>query len=297
MKSSSSWLTRSLARPLAPRKPTVAIIGVGLIGGSLGQALRRSGKYRVLGIGRHPARLRRAKRLGAIDQASTDLSDAGRARIVVLCPPVDEIVPIFRKILPFLAPGTFVTDVGSVKGPILSGVAHVKGRNLIHFVGGHPLAGSHQTGIRSATPELFKGSTCVLVPLGKAPVGPIAAMWRAVGAQIRVLPAPVHDRAVAMISHLPHVLAHALIQLVAGRRDRRVLLPLLAGSFRDATRVASSDAEQWSQIFRSNAPNLRAALRVFRRELSELEHALARKNLKTRLQRSATFRRSLFDGL
>jgi prephenate dehydrogenase len=288
---------RRTVHGFAVMKPTVAIIGVGLIGGSLGQALRRSGRYRVLGIGRRMKSLRAAKRLGALDELSTSLASAADADIVVICSPVDTVVPIFKKILPVLKAGTIVTDAGSVKGAILRAVQRIAKPASIHFVGGHPLAGSHRTGVEAANPRLFQGSTVVLVPGSRAGLKPLKSLWKAAGARSVVMSADDHDRSVALISHLPHVLSHALVLLLAGRRDRAKLVPLLAGSFRDATRVAASDPEQWSQILRSNAPAVRSALRAFRQELAQLEKALPDRRLKRRLRRSQSFRRPLFNGI
>jgi len=278
-------------------KSTVAIIGVGLIGGSLGQALRRTKRCRVIGIGRSAARLRDAKRLGAVDSFSTKLSDVAPADIVVLAAPVDTIAPVLKQILPFLKPGTIVTDVGSVKGPIVTAGARLTRGTAIHFVGGHPLAGSHKTGVKAAHSRLFERSTVVLVPGSRAALGPLKSLWRAVGANVLVMSARDHDRAVALISHLPHVVAHAMVHALAGRADRRRLIPLLAGSFRDVTRVASSDPEQWAQILRSNRPFVQEAAGRFRRELARIVGSLQAPRLKCHLKKSQAFRRPLFNGV
>jgi prephenate dehydrogenase len=278
-------------------KPTVAIIGVGLIGGSLGQALRRTKKYRVIGIGRSARRLYDARRLGAIDQAATDLSAAATADIIVIASPVDTIVPTFKKLLPHLKPGTIVTDVGSVKGQVLADIARLKRPRSIRFVGGHPLAGSHKTGVKASNFRLFEGSTVVLVPTPHAPLQALKSLWQAVGARVIVMSAAEHDRAVALISHLPHVLAHALVHALAGRRDRRQLIPLLAGSFRDMTRVVSSDPAQWAQILRANAREVSHSLQLYRRELTRMEKMLTRRTLAVHLSKSQTFRGPLFHGV
>ena len=278
-------------------KPTVAIVGVGLIGGSLGMALRKSRRYRVIGIGRNIRRLREAKRRGAVDRIATQLSAAAAADLVVIASPVDTIAPTFKRLLPYLKPGAVVSDVGSVKGSVMEQIAQVKHPRSIHFVGAHPLAGSHETGVKAAHSRLFERSTVVLVPEPHAPLKPLKSLWRAVGANVVVLAAAEHDRAVALISHLPHLVAHALVHLLANQRDRRRLIPLLAGSFRDATRVAASDAEQWRQILHANRQPLKRSLQSFRRELSRLETALSRRSLKSHLRKSHAFRRSLFNGI
>jgi len=276
---------------------TVAIIGIGLIGGSLGQALRRTRRYRVLGIARKPRTLREARRLGAIDRGSTRLEDAAQADLIVIATPVDRVVPTARKLFPLLKPGTIVTDVSSVKGAILDGIRRLVKSEKVHFVGSHPLAGSHRTGVKAANANLFRGSTCVLVPLGNMPVNAIAALWRAVGARPRTLSAAAHDSAVAVTSHLPHLVAHALVHTFAGRSERPLLRSLLAGSFRDGTRVASSDPDQWAQIMTANASALRRAVREFGAELSRLENSIGTLRLKTLLRRSHVLRRPLFHGV
>lgn len=279
------------------KKSTVAIVGLGLIGGSLGQALRRSGRYRVLGFSRRAGALREAKRRGAVDEVCSRWEDIRAADIVVVATPVDRIVPAVRRILPYLRPGAWVTDVGSVKGVIMKELAHLLRGRPVHWAGGHPLAGSHQTGVKAARSDLFQGSTSVLVPGGKASLKPVLALWRAVGARPLILSAKEHDAAVALTSHLPHLLAHALVQAVAAHPDRALLKKLTAGSFRDATRVASSDSRQWAEIFQANAPALRRAIRQFRRKLDRLERSLTGSRLRPLLKRSQRFRRPLFNGI
>lgn len=273
-------------------KPTVAIVGVGLIGGSLGQALRRSKKYRVLGIGRHARTLKLARLLGAVDDTSTDIQTAQAADIIVLCTPVHRIIPMV-KLLSALRTGAVITDVGSVKQSIVAHASRLHRR----FVGAHPLAGSHKTGVENASPDLFQHATCVVMGQDKASVNRVEAMWRAAGARPIVMTAADHDRAVALISHLPHVIAHALVQLIAGHKRRKQLMPLLAGSFRDVTRVASSDADQWTEILQANAPEVRKAVREFIGVLKRLDAKLPRPALRPLLKRSQNFRRPLFNGV
>jgi cyclohexadieny/prephenate dehydrogenase len=270
-------------------KPTVAIIGVGLIGGSLGAALRRSKRYRVLGIARRPSTLREAKRLGAIDAGSTNLTDVYQADIVVIATPVDSIVPIIRQIRPFLKSSAIVTDVGSVKGPLHQEVFGVR------FVGAHPLAGSHKTGVKAARADLFRGAACVLVPLDRSAAGVVRGMWKTTGARVLEMPASAHDVAVALTSHLPHLIAHALVQAVMKRPNQKGLQALMAGSFRDVTRVASADPEQWVQIFQANLKNVHNAVRLFQRELNRLNAELSKPTLRTALKKSQAYRALLFN--
>lgn len=279
----------------------VTIIGVGLIGGSLGMALRRRG-YHVLGIDRNKSHLARAKRKGAIDEGTLDVVDGVRqAAIVVVATPVDRIVPLVRAIWPWISPQTVVTDVGSVKATIVRGVHAVTGgrsrppsrspapfrggsgraspRTGPVFIGGHPLAGSHEQGVEHAHPDLFAGATCVLTPTPRTPAAPLAMvqqMWRSVGAYPLRLDPSQHDQWVALTSHLPHLVAAALVHSVGrqARQDSRVVR-LLAGSFRDLTRVAASDPKQWAAITWGNRSALARALKTFRRLLRQAERALA----------------------
>ena len=253
-------VSRRYGHPPFPSMKTVAIVGVGLIGGSLGQALRRSKRYKVLGIARKSSTLRDAKRMGAIDSGSLKLSDVSHADIVVLCTPVDSIVPLISKLKPSLKPRAIVTDVGSVKGILDKQIRGVR------FVGSHPLAGSHKTGVKAARPDLFKGATCVVVPRDRSALKTIREMWKTVGAKVIEMSASAHDDAVAFTSHLPHVIAHALVHTVSQRPQQKILTSLMAGSFRDVTRVASSDPDQWLQIFHANYNNLkRHKIRLFQK--------------------------------
>jgi prephenate dehydrogenase len=271
-------------------KSTVAIIGVGLIGGSLGQALRKSKGYRVLGISRRPGTLLEAKRLGAIDAGTTNLAEVYTADIVVICTPVDTIIPLIDKIRPYLKPHAIVTDVGSVKGPFDRKIRGVR------FVGGHPLAGSHKTGVSAAKADLFKGATCVLMPQAPAAGKVVKKMWETVGARVLFLTAKEHDAVVALTSHLPHLISHALVHSASKRSHQAILKSLMAGSFRDVTRVATSDPEQWVQIFQANLKNIRQAVREFQKVLQHLSAELNRPSLRATLKKSQAYRLPLFDG-
>jgi prephenate dehydrogenase len=274
-------------------KKKVAIVGVGLIGGSLGQALRQRGRFRVLGIARKPSTLRLARRLRAIDEGSLHLQNASKADIVVIATPVGTIVPMLRQLAPFLKSGTVVTDAGSVKGAILTGAQKIRWPKGVFFVGSHPLAGSHRTGVEAARADLFEGSACVVVPSHAASTRTVENLWREAGARTLRMSAAAHDAAVAVTSHLPHVVAHALVRMIARRGDRRALAPLIASSFRDMTRIAASDAMLWRQIFQANAAPLRQAVRAFERALGEVKRQLPRASLERFLKKSQKFRMAL----
>ena len=279
------------------KKTTVAVVGLGLMGGSLGQALRRTSAYRVIGIGRKAATLREAKRLGAADIVSSNIEDVRAASIIVLAMPVAAIVPTFKHIIPYLKPGTLVTDVGSVKGPLLKKMAPLLQGSTIRYVGGHPLAGSHKTGVRAARHDLFKGATCVLVPLQGTNVHGLDLLWTRVGARPLIMTAQAHDKTVALTSHLPHMIAHALTLTARRRAGQNQVKALMAGSFRDVTRVASADPQQWDDIFTANAPALRHAIEEFKRELDTLSRSIAKPSLLKQLKKSQTYRRPLFHGV
>lgn len=262
----------------------VTIVGLGLIGGSLGMALRRRRLARVVGYSRKPATLRRAKARGAIDIGTTNLQRAVEdADLVVLATPVDRMVPLGRQLVRWMKPDSILTDVGSTKAHIVAGLQHVPRR--IAFVGGHPIAGSEQRGIDAAQPALFAGAVCVLTPTAKTSsraLGRVRALWRGVGARIMTMSPRTHDRVLAATSHLPHLVAYCLAQSV-----RANALPRAPQSFLDLTRIAKSDPDLWDDIFMSNRTALLAAIRQFDRSWRQLRAAVARRN-RTVLRRTLT---------
>ena len=254
---------------------TVAIVGVGLIGGSLGMALKtRRLAERVIGIGRSQERLNTAVALGAIDIGVTGLSEGlAEADVIVLCSTVGHIIKTLAETLALAKPGAVVTDVGSTKGAI---VMAAKGNS--RFVGGHPMAGSEQTGVEAATPYLFEEATWAVTPsemTDPEALHTVEMLAREVGATTLTLAPGAHDAMLAVTSHLPHVLASALMRQAMRTRgiysetDR-----LTAGSFADATRVAASSPELWRDVCLSNRDALLAAMRGFRSELDILEAAI-----------------------
>ncbi len=254
---------------------TVAIVGVGLIGGSLGMALKsRRLAQRVVGVGRSRERLNTAQALGAIDAGTTRLADAAAdADVVVLCTTVGHILDTLPETLALVKPGAVVTDVGSTKAEIVRAAAGAG-----HFVGGHPMAGSEQAGVEAATPLLFEEATWAITPTGTtdpAAVSLLARLAQGVGATTLVLPPDAHDAMLAVTSHLPHVLASALMrQALATQQAHPQTQLLTAGSFADATRVAASSPDIWRDVCLSNRDALLAALQAFRGELDVLEAAV-----------------------
>jgi prephenate dehydrogenase len=255
----------------------VAIVGVGLIGGSLGMALRERGLAEtVIGIGRNPETLQRAIALGAIDSFTPDLADAApQADLVVLATPIPLILRDLERLPGLLKSGAVVTDVGSTKAEIAAGGAtHLGGA----FVPGHPMAGSEKSGVEAARTNLFEGATWAITPTDvtdpKA-TEKIVQLAEAVGARVVRLTPESHDRAVALTSHLPHVLAYALGAL-AGKQAKYEprLFDLAAGSFASATRVAHSSPELWRDISLSNRAALLETLKAYRAELDTTLAAL-----------------------
>jgi prephenate dehydrogenase len=259
------------------RIKTLTIVGVGLIGGSIGLAARRRGvAERVLGVGRQQASLQRALDVGAIQEAFLDIPGAVReAELVIFCTPVDRIVGQVLEAAASCAAGTLLTDAGSTKAEIVSGV---EGRlsGQVHFVGGHPLAGSEKRGAEFADPDLFQDRLTILTQTPNtdaAALERIAAFWQALGARVRILDPQAHDEAVALTSHVPHLVAAAL----AGALPPN-LHELTASGFRDTTRIASGDPELWTAIFAQNRDAVLRELRSFDIGLVRLRTMLEVKN-------------------
>ena len=244
----------------------VAIIGVGLIGGSFGMALRSRGLAgEVVGVGRNPDRLRRASELGAVDSWTLDISEGVQGSdLVYIATPVSSVIDFAVQALPSLGPGCIITDAGSTKGEICREADERIGDRAT-FVGGHPMAGSEAAGVEAARGDLFEGSTYVLTPTDATDpeaVSRLRAVAERIGARVIVMPPAEHDRCVAVISHLPHVMAAALAILARNEQAGSPhLFDLAAGSFRDMTRVASSSPVLWRDICLSNAGSVDDAVR------------------------------------
>ncbi|OAT86415.1 prephenate dehydrogenase [Desulfotomaculum copahuensis] len=256
----------------------VSIIGVGLIGGSLGMALcGRKLARRVTGADPDPENRRLALERGAVHQVCADPGEAVRgAELVVLATPVGCTMTVLAEILPRLEPGTVVTDVGSVKASIAARAAAMM-PDGVWFVGGHPMAGSEQTGCAGADPFLFENAYYIITPARDVPEAVLKrmqALIAGVGARMVRMHPEEHDRAVAAVSHLPHLIAATLVNTLAILPDRDDFLPLAAGGFRDTTRVAASGAAMWRDIFLANRRAVLDVLAVFRRQLQALEDAV-----------------------
>jgi prephenate dehydrogenase len=243
----------------------VAIVGVGLIGGSLALALRRAGAAStIVAADRDLQAIERASALGIIDQAADSVSEAARgADLVVVALPVRAIGGALHDVGLALEPHAVVTDVGSTKSEVVRIAREELRGRFPRFVPGHPIAGREASGVEAATAELFRGARVVLTPQPEtAPdaIETVRAAWEAAGGRVTQLAAETHDRIFAAVSHLPHILSFALVSEIASREDAAELSGFAAGGFRDFTRIAASSPEMWRDIALQNKAALLAEL-------------------------------------
>jgi len=266
-----------------PHFKKLVIHGVGLLGGSVGLAVRKAGiAERVIGLGRSTERLERAKTLEAIDELSIDPEQAlGQADALLLAVPPREIRRTFRIFGPLLNPGTFVTDVGSVKHRLVNEAESALPEG-IQFIGSHPMAGSENSGVEHATGDFFTGSTSILTPTFHTKQEALKTgreFWQALGANVLVLSPEEHDEILAGISHLPHLIAAALIQSICRETNSMDLIRNLAGGgLRDTTRIAAAETETWKQIFSENKDLILRRLDACEVVLQEWRSALEMKD-------------------
>ncbi len=258
---------------MSERFGTVAIVGVGLIGGSIGMgvALPKAASQ-VVGVGRNAPRLDEARRLGAIDAATTDLAEGtAGADVVIVCTPVDRIAADVVRAARAAGADALVTDAGSTKRAIVD-AAEADEVARSKFVAAHPIAGSERSGAAHARADLFDGRACVLTPTGRTPADRLdraRGFWSTLGCRLVELDPETHDAHLARTSHLPHALAAAMASLVGPD-----LVPLAAGAYRDATRVAGADSALWAPIFLENRRAVLDALDVLGASLGEFREAL-----------------------
>ncbi|MBH0183976.1 MAG: prephenate dehydrogenase/arogenate dehydrogenase family protein [Nitrospira sp.] len=257
----------------------VAIIGVGLIGGSLGMIFRRKALAgHIVGIGRRVENLKTAVELGAIDRYVADPKEGVQgADLVILATPVDTYDRHLKEWAHFLAPGAIVSDVGSVKGTLVeqSEAAMPAG---VHFVGAHPIAGKEKTGVAAGSDQLFKGARCILTPTKRTDLQAlerIKQLWEEAGSIVLTMDPHLHDQILGAVSHLPHIAAFALMNALADLRDRRLAALDLAGhsggGLRDTTRIAASSPEMWRDIFLWNRDNLVSYIDEYQKALEDLK--------------------------
>ena len=280
--------------------PKITLIGVGLLGGSIGMAARQRGVAgRVTGLVRRTESVQECLDAGAVDDATLDLAEAvGGAALVILCTPVGGMKALAEEIQPHLAPDTVVTDVGSVKASVVAEVEPL----LPRFVGSHPMAGSEQTGVANARADLFENTVCAVTSTDQSDTACVTRLnefWTALGSHVISLPAAEHDTIVARTSHLPHVLASALVNAVLGR-PREGEAAFLGTGFRDTTRLASGSPAMWRDIALDNAPAIEHAIDDLQAELATLKTALKTREataLETFFAKGQEFRQQWITGL
>jgi prephenate dehydrogenase len=276
----------------------IAIIGPGLLGGSIALALRGQPGITTAIWARRPEAVEELKAIAIASYAATNLARVVRdADLIVLCTPVGTMPALAREIAAAAPPGAIITDVGSVKGALVAELGAIF-RGRMRFVGSHPMAGSEQTGLRAARADLFRGAVCIVTPepdSDGAAVAGVGAFWESLGCTVRQLPPAVHDEAVALISHLPHLLAATLVQVALQTNEDA--LGLCGPGFRDTTRVASGSPEMWAEILAANAPAVRSALDAMIEKLHGIRDILAADPESDRLRLFLTQAKSRRDAL
>jgi len=282
---------------------TVAIVGLGLIGGTLALAVKERGLAgRIVGYGRSRERLAKAQDMGLIDCAALGFDQGlGDADLIVLGTPVSIICQQLRHIAPFVRPGAIVTDVGSVKAPIVEAARQALPAGAC-FVGGHPIAGTENSGFESALAGLFRNRICVLTPdaqTDSAACDHLERFWHLLGSRVVRMDVRTHDLVFGAISHLPHMVAFSLVNAVValqGAYPAANILQYSAGGFKDFTRIAASDPVMWRDIALTNKSNILQALDHFEASLTALRTAITREDgqaIEALFQRSRDARRTI----
>ena len=254
---------------------TLAVIGVGLIGGSLARALRAAGKVKqIVGCGRGKANLDEAVALGVIDRSTHDIAEAVRdADVVFLSVPLGAMRGAFAAMRDSLPATALITDGGSAKGSVVADCRAAAPELLARFVPGHPIAGTENNGVAASFAELYQNRRVILTPLAEndaASVVRVREMWQACGAEVTEMPVQHHDEVLAATSHLPHMLAFGLVDMLARLKENDEVFRYAAGGFRDFTRIASSNPVMWRDICIANRQALGPMLAAFADEMNEL---------------------------
>ena len=254
----------------------VVIIGVGLIGGSIGLAIKKNGLAKeVIGVFRRQATLKKALKRRAVDKGFMNARTAVRdADLIRLATPVSSIVRIAREAMKYARRGAIVTDVGSTKGWIVGQLEKASKRSSVHFVGSHPMAGSEKTSVEFARDGLLEEAPCIVTrtaKTNKTALAKVMSFWKGLGAKVKVMTPGQHDRSVALISHLPHIVAFSLAGAIPEKE-----LAYAAEGFKDTTRVASSDPSLWADIFLTNKREAIKACRLFEASYKGIITALAK---------------------
>ena len=285
----------------------VALIGVGLIGSSLARAMREQKlASSIAGYDQDPKALARAKEIGVIDGAAKSCAAVvAEANLIIVATPLGAIENVLKEIEANAAPGAIIIDVGSAKGSVVAAAA--KGRNDIHIVPCHPVAGTEQSGPDAGFAALFKDRWCILTPLErddpeyKASIEKIEGLWRGVGSHVETMDATHHDLALAVTSHLPHLIAFTLVGAADDLEtvSEAEIIKYSAGGFRDFTRIAASDPVMWRDVFLNNKEAVLEVLGRFTEELSLLQRAIRWSDgeaLEKIFARGSTIRRAIVDA-
>ena len=257
----------------------LCIVGTGLIGGSLARDLRRLGEVaEVVGSSRHTANLERAVELGVIDRFDVDVARAvAGADMVVVAVPLGAIPGVFERIRDAVDDDAIITDVGSAKGSVVAAACSVLGPRLPRFVPAHPIAGTEHFGVEASVERLFERRRVILTPTmetGADALGRVSRMWETVGAEVVEMDVTRHDEILAATSHLPHMLAYTLVDVLGGMKERAEIFRFSAGGLRDFTRIASSDPRMWRDICLANRDAVADAIERFCSELDRLAGAI-----------------------
>ncbi len=255
----------------------ITILGIGLIGASLAYSCRqRKLADKIVGFGRNAGNLKKAQEKKVIDSGSTDLKTAVEGSdLIVLCTPVGVLVERVREMLPFLQNGCIITDAGSVKGPLVEKIDTLL-PNTVHYVGAHPIAGGEQSGLEAAREDLLTGAKCIITPTASTQTEAlqrVTEFWSAVGMQTLTMDAHEHDTVFGALSHLPHVVAYALMNTVANVKtaSHGDILSMSGGGLKDITRIASSDPVMWRDICLQNKRPVVTLINQFQSALENIK--------------------------
>jgi len=254
----------------------ITVIGLGLIGGSLCRAIKKYGAANeIIGFDMDAGVRSYPEQNGIVDSCLENLKQNNDSQLVIVATYVDKISETVKEILPYLEKGCVITDVGSVKTPVMKSVESFI-NNDFHFVGSHPIAGSEKSGIKNSDPDLFNGSNTIVTPTDKSSkesIEKVSTFWSAIGSNVLIMNPELHDNIFAYVSHLPHVVAYTLINTVSSS-DIKNIFSFSGGGLKDYTRIAYSSPEMWKTIFMQNKNSVLESIKNFKKNLELIESAI-----------------------